>query len=293
MNVKASLAAVLLISLLTLSFEYAGGLIFHSTALTADALHIITDILAVSFSFIALAISARPPAGRLTFGYHRVEVLASLVNGLSLVGVTAVIAYQAYLRFLNPHPIFVPGTVLFASIALALNVASSRILGRTQSCLGKEDQDLNVLSARVHLVGDALASLAVIAGAVLVYFTHNYIFDPIVAAFIGILVLRSAVSITMKGGAIILERSPVKNLGELRTKLMEVNGITDVHDLHVWRICSHITVASTHVCVDNNMRRNETEVRKELEEKLAEFGVQHMTIQLEDIACVPIHGHRI
>jgi cobalt-zinc-cadmium efflux system protein len=272
--------------------EFLGGIVFSSTALIADALHIVTDILAVSFSLIALKLSARPPSGSSTYGYHRVEVLASLVNGLSLFAIVALITYQAYLRILNPQPIGVVGTVVFASAALGLNLVSSRILESAQLGIPRSERDLNLSSAKLHVLGDALASLAVIVGAAAVYLTHINIIDPIVAVFIALIVLRSAVSITRQGGAIILERSPIKNMEDLETNLLRVNGVTDVHDLHAWKICSHVTVASLHACVDPSAREKQGEIRRELEVKLNELGAQHVTIQLEEACCAQSHGHK-
>ena len=293
MNTRQALALALALSIVILVVELFGGIIFRSTALTADALHIITDILAISFSFIALAISSRPPSGASTYGYHRIEVIASLVNGISLIGIVVIIMVEAIIRLLNPPSINVAGTVTFAAIALVLNMVSSRILRNAQSEINDEEKkDLNVSSAQTHIFGDALASVAVIIGAIAVYFTGLRIIDPIVAMLIGLIVLRSAIKITMQGGAIILERSPIKNMDQLEQDLLSVSGVSDVHDFHAWRICSHITVASMHACVDTSAKANSTEVRRKLEEKLSESGVQHVTIQLEDVCCVPPHGHK-
>jgi cobalt-zinc-cadmium efflux system protein len=291
MDTRKALAFALTLSIAILIIELTGGIVFRSTALVADALHISTDILAISFSFIALAISSRPPSGSSTFGYHRIEVIAGLVNGFSLIGIVAVIMYTAYTRLLHPQTIGVLGTIAFAAIALGLNVFSSQVLSTAQSKFNDESKDLNVSSAESHVFGDALASLAVIVGATVVYFTGQLIIDPLVAIFIGLIVLRSAIRITMQGGAIMLERSPIKNMQQLERDLESVKGVSDVHDLHAWRICSHITVASMHACLDPSGKGKSLEIRKELENKLNESGVQHVTIQLEEVCCVPSHGH--
>lgn len=290
MNARTALSIALGLSITILIIELTGGIVFRSTALVADALHIVTDILAILFSFVALMISSRPPSGTSTYGYHRIEVVASLVNGLSLMGIVAVIMYTAYSRLQSPQSIDVVGTITFGTVALALNVVSSRVLINAQSEFPNHE-DLNVSSAESHVLGDALASLAVIIGAVAVFLTGQHIIDPFVAVFIGLIVLRSAIRITRQGGAIILERSPIKNMEELERKLRDVGGVSDVHDLHAWRICSHITVASMHACLDQSGKGRAMDVRKELENKLGESGVQHVTIQLEDVCCVPSHGH--
>ncbi len=289
MDAREALFTALVLSIAVLLIELLGGIIFGSTALVADALHVITDILAISFSLVALALSSRPPAGSLTYGYHRIEVLASLVNGISLISIVGLIVYQAYFRLVNPQPIGILGTVTFGAIALAINIGSSSVLRKTQ--LSVDRSDLNVASAQVHVFGDALASLAVIGGALTVFLTGLPVIDPLVAIFIGFIVLRSAVSITREGVAIILDRSPITNVPDLQRQLGGVGGVADVHDLHVWRICSHITVASMHACLDSAGKDNPSEVRRELEGKLNEFGMRHITIQLEDVCCIPSHGH--
>ena len=218
-------------------------------------------------------------------------MIASLINGVSLIGIVAIIMFTAYRHILNPQPIDVVGTVAFASIALALNLISSRVLNFSQSQFDSEITDQNVSSTERHILGDAMASLAVMIGAIGVHFTGLKFLDPMVAVFIGLIVLRSAIKITMQGGAIILENSPIKNLEQLEQNLLKVRGVSDVHDFHAWRICSHITVASMHACVNAEGKTRETAVRKELEDKLHEYGVQHVTIQLEEVCCVPSHSH--
>src|SRR5437870_3303050 len=113
MDPKKALLIALVLSILILFIELIGGILFSSAALVADALHVITDILAISFSFMALALSSRPPSGSLTYGFHRIEVLASLVNGVSLIGIVGVITAQAYFRLVNPQPVAVVGTLVF------------------------------------------------------------------------------------------------------------------------------------------------------------------------------------
>jgi cobalt-zinc-cadmium efflux system protein len=294
MNPKQALILTLGLSFLILAVELTGGLIFRSTALIADALHIITDILAVTFSLAALTVSTRPPTSMSTYGFHRIEVIAGLANGLSLMGIVVVIMYTAYERLLHPQVIDPLGTAIFAALALGLNLIASRFLKGAQSSFPAHKRDLNVQSVEMHILGDALASLAVIAGAIAVTLTGYQILDPLVAVFIGLLVLKSAVTTTLEGGAILLERSPIEDMEALKTSLQSVRGVSDIHDFHVWRIDSHITVASLHVCLEPSLPRDRSsKVRQELQNKLTEEGIQHVTIQLEEgqECCLPSHGH--
>ena len=290
LDARRALFVALLLSLMILLTELTGGILFRSTALMADALHVVTDILAILFSFLALVVSARPPTSSLTYGYHRFEVLASLVNGVSLLGIVGAIMYEAYQRLLAPQPIYITGTVAVAFAAMLLNILASRVLRGAQAEISGP-RDENVMSAELHLFGDALASFAVIVGAVAVFLTGQNFLDPVVAVFIGLIVLRSALRTIAQGGAIILERSPVRDPAALREKLVAVEGVADVHDLHIWRICSHITVASMHACLDTAGRRDAGAVRRRLEEQLDAVGIHHVTIQLEEVCCAPVHGH--
>jgi cobalt-zinc-cadmium efflux system protein len=296
-SISLRLATALALSLGVFVAELVGGLFFHSSALVADALHIFTDIFAIGFSLGALTISARPPTSTLTYGYHRIEVFASFANGISLFVITGLIVYNAYLKIVFPSSLDVPGTIAVAAIALAINSVSHTILKKNPNPSNSElpymvGEDLNIKSASTHILGDALSSAAVIAGALAVYFTHAYLFDPVVAAFIGLIVLRSAALITWAGLSIMLEKSPVKNMIALESDLEKVNGVSDVHDLHVWRICSHITIATLHACLNDEGKAQRVETMNELEGKLAKsYGVQHATIQLEEVCCVPRHGH--
>lgn len=297
-STRSRLEIALALAIVVLVVELLGGFEFNSSALFADALHVFTDIFAIAFSLFALTVSARPPTRTLTYGYHRVEVFASIVNGVSLFAITALIGLEVYLKIAANTPINVFGTVAVAAAALVLNMTSRRVLSGSHSVAHNVDapylvdEDLNVKSATTHVYGDALASLAVIVGAALVYFTGDNIFDPIVAAFIGLIVLRSAIATTWAGLTIMLERSPVQNMVALESELETVNGVSDVHDLHVWKICSHITIATMHACLNEAGRTRRSETMSELEGRLSKsYGVQHSTIQLEDVCCVPQHGH--
>ena len=296
-SIRLRLAAALTLSIGVLVVESIGGLFFRSSALIADALHVFTDIFAIGFSLVALTISSRPPTSTLTYGYHRLEVFASLANGISLFVITGLILYNAYVKIVSPSNLDVLGTITVAAIALAINATSHTILKKNPNPSKSEipyilGEDLNIKSASTHILGDALSSVAVIAGALGVFLTHDNLFDPIVATFIGLIVLRSAAITTWAGLSIMLEKSPVKNMIALESDLEKVNGVSDVHDLHIWRICSHITIATLHACLNDHGKNHRAQTMNDLEGKLANsYGVKHATIQLEEVCCVPRHGH--
>ena len=180
-SIRLRLAAALTLSIGVFVVESIGGLFFRSSALVADALHVFTDIFAIGFSLVALTISSRPPTSTLTYGYHRLEVFASLANGISLFVITGLILYNAYVKIVSPSNLDVLGTITVAAIALAINATSHTILKKNPNPSKNEvpyivGEDLNIKSASTHILGDALSSVAVIAGALGVFLTHDSLF---------------------------------------------------------------------------------------------------------------------
>ncbi len=287
MKYTQSLTIALVVSVSVALLEFVGGSILGSVALRADAFHVVTDVFAISLSIGALWASSRPPQGELTYGYHRFEVLASLVGGVSLFGIALYVVYEAYSKFFSAQQFNVNGTIVLGLLAAGLNVFSSSLINPT---LGQQ-VDLNLASTRYHMFADGLSSLSVVLGATLVHFTGIKIIDPIVAIIIAGVITLNAFSIIRQSGSIILEKSPIENLEMFRKDLARIVGINDVHDLHVWRICSHITVASMHVRVDPGLRDTNS-VRSRLEDVIRAYGIQHLTVQIEDAGCTQTHGHQ-
>lgn len=282
-----SLTIALVVSVSVALLEFVGGSIFGSVALRADAFHVVTDIFAISLSIGSLWASSRPPQGELTYGYHRFEVIASLVGGISLFGIALYVVYEAYSKFLSPQQFNVNGTIVLGLLAVGLNVFASSLINPTRG----QQVDLNLASTRYHMFADGLSSLSVVLGATLVHFTGIEIIDPMVAILIAGVITLNAFSITRQVGAIILEKSPIENLEMFRKDLTHIIGINDIHDLHVWRICSHITVASMHVCVDPRLR-DANYVRDKIEAVIKAYGIQHSTVQIEDTGCTQTHEHK-
>lgn len=282
MESKAALRLVVIITLGILALEVAGALAFNSISLLADSFHVFGDFLAVAFSYIALRVAERPPKEHLTYGYHRLEVLSALTNGLTLFLMVGFIMYEAYLRLLNPQPVFAQAVLAVAVVGLVANMASARLLTSGEAHVW----DLNIKSAFYHVLGDALASVAVIGGALAITFTGIFIFDPLMAVVVALIVLRGAVGVTWDGLSILMEKAHAIDISGLRKMITGVDGVKGIHDVHVWKICSTVTAATAHIEIDNISIKESEDVRKTIQDKLCRnFNVQHCTIQFETEVC--------
>ncbi len=264
---------------LVLAGEIAGGIWAGSLALLSDAAHVFMDVFALALSLGAMLLARRPADERRTYGWHRAEVFAALINGLTLMAVAAFIVVEGVGRLLEPTPVKGVGLLIIAAAGLVANAAVALLLRRHVG------DDINIRGAFLHVLGDALASAAVIVGALIVIFTGWFVVDPILALGIaGLLVwgsgrlVRDAVRILFEG------TPPDVRPGDVAATLASVEGVTAVHDLHIWALCSHITNLSAHLVVCEGAG---DDVRRAAEEALAAgFNIRHTTLQLEEEPCL-------
>ena len=258
--------------------ELVGGLIAHSLSLISDSGHVFTDILAIGLSIFSIRLARRPHSARWSYGYHRAEIFAALANGSALIGVALLILYSAYLRFLQPVQIQGPLVLLLASIGLVGNLVMALVLFH-----GKDRMSLNVRGALLHVMGDALSSVGVIIGGLVVIFTGYLLADSIVAAFIGILIIGSAYSLVRDSVNILGEATPRHlELEKIARTVELVKGVRGIHDLHVWTISSGLYALSGHLIVDTDNLEEGAAIIREVSRKLREtFGIEHVTLQLE------------
>lgn len=266
--------------------EFAGGIISNSLALLSDAAHVFMDVVALVLSYGAIRISARPSNKNVTFGYHRFEIFAALVNGITIIGISFFIFYEAYGRILTPPAVKGTEVLIIATIGLIVNTwVALKLHGH---------HDLNIRGAYLHVIGDALASLAVIAGAVVIIFTGNYIIDPLLSILIGMMLLYGAVRLVFGSARILLEFAPRHvDADTLSRVMMEIEGVKGVHDIHIWSICSHIHAMSAHVLVDAiHVRQTDVLVSKISPILRERFQILHTTLQFECDECKPVEiGH--
>lgn len=258
-----------------MAVEVVGGLISGSLALLADAAHMLSDSASLGIALGAIWLAERPPTLQRSFGYQRAEILAALLNGLTLVAVSLWIFYEAFQRLQDP-PEVLGGTVLVvAVIGLVVNLAAARVLSRG------EQESLNVSAALRHVLADLAGSVGVIVAALIILATGWRQADPIVGALIGALVLASAWPVLRDSVRVLLEQAPAgTDVEEIGRELKAAAGVVDIHDLHVWTITSGFPALAVHVLVDRE--RDCHQCRRELEELLAEeFEITHTTIQVD------------
>jgi cobalt-zinc-cadmium efflux system protein len=266
---------------LTLAFavvEVLGGLLSGALVLLADAAHMLTDAAAVALSLFAAWVARRPATPQRTYGYYRLEILAALVNGAALIAVTLWIVLEALRRLGHPEPIRSGMLLAIAVGGLLVNLAAVAILHRAKG------ESLNVRGAYLHVLSDVLGSVAAIAAGVIVRLTGWLPADPILSIALSLLILFSAVRLTREAVEILLEATPSHvPMGALAEAMAAVPGVSEVHDLHVWTVSSGMVAMSGHATVPEAADRQR--VLEEISRRVREFGIQHVTVQLEADKC--------
>jgi cobalt-zinc-cadmium efflux system protein len=258
--------------------EAVGGWMANSLALLADAGHMLSDVAALALSLFAIWIAQRPATPQRTYGYHRTEILAALANGATLIAISLLIFVEAFQRIAEPQPV-AGGLVMGIAVGgLLVNVAGLVMLH------GGKDESINVRGAWLHLLTDALGSVGAILGGAAVWAFGWFWADPVVSVLIGLLVIWSAWHLVRESVGVLLEGTPPHiDVAEVRAAMAEVEGVQEVHDLHVWTITSGMEAMSGHVVVGGDAAlRGSSEVLADLHGLLHErFGLHHMTIQME------------
>jgi cobalt-zinc-cadmium efflux system protein len=280
-HVQEKMRFVVFLTLGIFLLELVGGILTNSLALLSDAGHIFADVFALGLSWVALALSGLPASQKKTYGYLRAEVLAATVNGVTLFLVAIWIFVEAANRISAPAPVRSLEMFLIATIGLAVNLV---VLLKLK---GVARHSLNVRSAFLHVFGDMLASVGVIVGGVIMLLTQLWIVDPIISVLIGLIILRGAFGILRESTNILLEGVPGNvKLGEVESVLRKVEGVEDVHELHVWSVSSRDVALSCHVMtVDQTTHSTQSildRVHSELKER---FSIEHTTIQFECGCC--------
>lgn len=255
--------------------ELIGGFLTNSLALLSDAGHMLSDIAALALSLFAFRIARRPATVSSTYGYHRAEILAALFNGLTLWLIVGVIFTAAYNRFLDPPAVKSSGMMIVASLGLLVNLVAGAVL------YGSHHHNLNLRGAFLHVVSDALGSVGAIAAGLIMLLTGWYVADPLISILIGLLILHSSWSLVRESLSVLMQSVPKGiRLEDVQQALEEVEGVSKVHDLHVWAVTSDIYTLSAHAVVENGGDFHQ--VLNGIEDTLKErFNIEHTTIQLE------------
>lgn len=261
--------------------EFLGGYLSDSLALMSDAGHMLTDTLALGLSVVAVRVAMRPPTEEQTFGFLRAEILAALVNGAVLAVITLVIFYEAARRIIEPPEVEAPLMLAVALAGLAANAVGIYVLH------DRSKSNLNVRGAFLHMFGDLLSSVGVIVGALMILFFGIRLADPILSVLIGGIILVGAWRLVRQSTSILLESVPSHvRLQDVKESLLSIDGVHDVHDLHVWTLSSGRYALSAHIVVTDKLVSDCSGVVSRSEEMLREkYAISHTTFQLECQAC--------
>ena len=255
--------------------EAVGGWLTNSLALIADAGHMLTDVAALGLTLGAIWFGSRPATAKKTFGYYRLEILAAFVNGIALVLLSGFVIYEAVLRWQSPPAIDGFRLTIIAAGGLLVNIIAAKLLHHGHK------HDLNMRGAWLHVMGDLLGSLTAIIAGVLISTAGSLWADPLCSILISLIIIFSAWRLIMESVNVLLEGTPAHiNLSAVETTILETDGVSGVHDLHVWTISSGIDALSAHISHKDSVVHSELLVR--VRDRLhTKFGIDHLTIQME------------
>ena len=275
-----ALKTALALTFVILLVEFGGGLLSHSLALMADAGHVLTDVFALGLAWFAVEQSKRPADRKRTYGYHRVSILAALVNSVALIIIVVAIAYEAVRRLAEPQPVHGGIVVGTALVGIAINVFVILMLRG-------DSRSLNLRAALLHVTGDVAASAGVVVAGLVILFTGWLYIDPLLSLAIACLIAFGAWGIVRETVNLLLEGTPAEiDMAAVAAEIRGTELVTGLHDLHVWALSSEETALSCHVVVGECPLGDAEHVVRDLESRLcSKFSIGHTTIQVE--SCHP------
>jgi len=273
-----NLAITIVLNVVITAAQIAGGLISGSLALISDAIHNLSDGIAVFLAYLANVISQKERTAQSTFGYKRAEILAAFINALVLIAVSFYLMVEAVKRFFQPQEVDFMWMLILGLVGLIANTFSVLILHRDQH------DNLNVKAAYLHLMGDALTSLAVILGALFIWLWNWYWIDPAVTLLISFYLLFHTISLLKESTGILMQFAPTSiHIDEIETQLNAIEGITRVYHIHVWRLTDQTIHFEAHVELTGDIRLSQTQpIVEQVNDLLRkEYGINHVTLQFE------------
>lgn len=285
-NKKALFWAFLLIATFMV-VEVIGGVITNSLALLSDAGHMLSDAAALGLSLFAMKLGERKATQSKTYGYKRFEIIAAALNGLTLIIISIYIFVEAYHRFTDPPQVQSMGMLTISVIGLIVNIIAAWVL-----MSGDKDENLNVRSAFLHVLGDMLGSVGAITAALLIYFFDWGLADPIASVAVAILIIISGWRVTKESFHVLMEGTPEQiEVNEVKEEIMKIPEVEDVHDVHIWSITSGVLMLSGHIAVKGEGAHDRVlhKAQKLLHDR---FGIDHSTLQVEgeEHGCPCAHG---
>ncbi|MCK7606108.1 cation diffusion facilitator family transporter [Geobacillus stearothermophilus] len=274
---QKGLAAALVITVGIMVLEFVGGLVTNSLALLSDSGHMLSDAASLLLSLLAVWFAARPASPKRTYGFYRFEILAALVNGVTLVVIAAWIIWEAVGRFVNPPAVASGPMMAIAVIGLLANLASAWVLMRK----GDVKENVNVRSAYLHVLGDALGSVGAIAAGLVIWLFDWYAADPLISIAVSVLILKGALAVVKQTVHILMEGTPAAiDHGEVKAALSGIDGVIDVHDLHIWTITSGLDSLSCHLLIEEGCD-GQAVLQRAIDLIETRFHIRHATIQIE------------
>lgn len=272
---KKVLKWALAITLITMFLEFFYGYLSHSLALISDAIHMFTHSFALIISLLAIVIASKTAPISKTFGFYRAEVLAAFINGITIILSIVWIVYEAFDRFLNPQVIYIKMAMIVSSIGLLVNIVTGVIL------MQGDKNNINLKSAFVHMLSDALSSVAIIIGYIVIYYTSWYFIDIFLAVLVAFVIGKWAIDILKRSTNILLESSPVDIL-EVKEFIEKNEKVLELHDIHIWEITQDMYNMTAHVKIDKKYLEDYESILLEINHKLKEkFKIVHTTFQFE------------
>ncbi len=274
---KKGLTIALAITAGIMLLEFFGGLLTNSLALLSDSGHMLSDTASLALSLVAMWFATRPASPSKSYGFYRFEILAALFNGLTLFVIAGFIVWEAVERLMSPPTVAGGSMMMIAAIGLIANLLSAWFLMKK----GDVRDNVNLKSAYLHVLGDALGSVgAIVAGALMMAFSW-YVADPVISVLVALLILRSAWGVLSQSIHILMEGTPVTiDQAEVKKTLGAIEGVRDVHDLHIWTITSGLDSLSCHLVVEDS-RDSQTILQQAIRIIDEKFQIKHTTIQVE------------
>lgn len=278
-NEKRILYSIMLVGFVFI-VKLFGGLFSNSLALLSDSLHLITDGIALFISWIGLKSSSKPANNKYTYGHYRHSILTALINNMFLIGISLYIMYKAVMRYFNPVPVESVAMVFFSVLGIIIN---SIILLN----LGKDNNNMNVKSAFLHFIGDAIGDVTVLIGAIIIYFTGISGIDTFLSAILSILILRSAVKMSLECIKIFLEATPGEiEIAKVKESIKSIEKVIGVTDIHIWSLSKEVIAMTAHICIRECCLAESEEIIHEIQHLLKEnYNISHSTLQLEHAKC--------
>lgn len=262
--------------------EFIGGIFSNSLALISDAVHNLSDSLALFITYITNRISKRASNQEHTFGYKRIQILAALFNSVSLIAICIYLLYEAYLRFANPEPVKSLIMFVVAFVGLIANLVSVMLLKK------HSEENLNIKAAYLHLIGDTLSSVAVIIGGVLMFFYQIYWIDPLITVFISLYIIKETYSVLYETYKILMQVAPANmNIDMIVEEILTIPDVSGVHHIHIWQLTDNQVHFEGHLDLKKDLQVSKCQeiidlIQKKLHDK---FDIEHVTLQLEFNRC--------